>query len=104
MLVSAGIENDYKVKPKDVAAAITDRTKLVLFSSPCNPTGSVYSQEEFEAIAAVIAPHPDIYVISDEIYEYINFVGKHYSIGSAPALKDRVITVNGFAKPLHTVS
>ena len=98
VLVSAGIENDYKVKPEDVAAAITDRTKLVLFSSPCNPTGSVYSKEEFEAIAAVIAPHPNIYVISDEIYEYINFAGKHYSIGSVPALKDRVITVNGFAK------
>ncbi|MCB0642267.1 MAG: aminotransferase class I/II-fold pyridoxal phosphate-dependent enzyme, partial [Phaeodactylibacter sp.] len=96
--VSAGIENDYKVKPEDVAAAITDRTKFVIFSSPCNPTGSVYSKAEFEAIAEVLAPYPDIYIVADEIYEYINFTGSTFSIGSLPQLKDRVITVNGFAK------
>lgn len=96
--VSAGIENDYKVRARDVAAAITERTKLVLFSSPCNPTGSVYSKAEFEAIAEVLAPYPDIYIIADEIYEYINFSGSTFSIGSLPQLKDRVITVNGFAK------
>lgn len=94
----AGIENDYKVTPEQVAAAISDRTKLILFSSPCNPTGSVYSQEELAAIAEVIAPHQNIYIISDEIYEHINFIGKHYSIGTFDAVKDRTITVNGFSK------
>ena len=96
--VSAGVEQDYKVTPEQVAAAITDRTKVVLFSSPCNPTGSVYSKAELEAIAEVIAPHRQIVVISDEIYEYINFTGSHASIGALPSLKDRTVTVNGFAK------
>jgi len=96
--VLAGVEQDFKVTPEQVAAAITDRTRLVIFSSPCNPSGSVYSKEELEAIAAVIAPHENIYVISDEIYEYINFTGKHASIGTVESIKDRVITINGFAK------
>lgn len=98
VVVSAGIEDDYKVKPEQVAAAITERTKLLLFSSPCNPTGSVYTREELEAIAAVVAPHEHVYIISDEIYEYINFTGKHASIGTVPSVKDRTITVNGFSK------
>jgi aspartate aminotransferase len=98
VVVSAGIEDDYKVKPEQVAAAITERTKLLLFSSPCNPTGSVYTREELEAIAAVVAPHEHVYIISDEIYEYINFTGKHASIGAVPSVKDRTITVNGFSK------
>jgi len=97
--VFAGIDKDYKVSAKQVAAAITDRTKLVLFSSPCNPTGSVYDKEELEAIANVIAQHEQIHVISDEIYEYINFLGGgHVSIGTFDSIKDRTITVNGFAK------
>jgi aspartate aminotransferase len=96
--VSAGVEQDYKVIPEQVAAAITERTKAVIFSSPCNPTGSVYSKEELEAIAQVIAPHEQIVIISDEIYEYINFTGSHASIGAVPAVKDRTVTVNGFAK------
>lgn len=96
--VFAGIENDYKVTAEQVEAAITDRTKIVLFSSPCNPTGSVYLEHELEAIANVIGKYEDIYVIADEIYEYINFVGKHSSIGRFDAIKDRTITVNGFAK------
>ena len=96
--VSAGIDQDYKVTAEQVAAAITDRTKLIIFSSPCNPSGSVYTQEELEAIAAVVAPHEQVYIISDEIYEYINFTGKHASIGTIPGVKDRTITVNGFAK------
>lgn len=96
--VYAGVEQDFKVTPEQVAAAITDRTKAVLFSSPCNPTGSVYSQAELEAIAEVIAPHPQIVVIADEIYEYINFTGSHASIGAVASLKDRTVTVNGFAK------
>ncbi|MEZ4962897.1 MAG: pyridoxal phosphate-dependent aminotransferase [Saprospiraceae bacterium] len=96
--VYAGIEQDFKVTPEQVAEAITERTKFVLFSSPCNPTGSVYSKAELEAIAAVIAPHEHVFVISDEIYEYINFQGSHASIGAVPSVKDRTITVNGFAK------
>ncbi|MFQ5445520.1 MAG: pyridoxal phosphate-dependent aminotransferase [Saprospiraceae bacterium] len=96
--VLAGVDQDYKVTPEQVSAAITERTKFVLFSSPCNPTGSVYSHGELEAIAAVIAPHEQIIIISDEIYEYINFAGHHTSIGTLPAVKDRTVTVNGFAK------
>ncbi|MEZ4986582.1 MAG: pyridoxal phosphate-dependent aminotransferase [Saprospiraceae bacterium] len=96
--IPAGIEQDYKVTPAQIAAAITDRTKLMIYSSPCNPSGSVYTQEELEAIAAVLAPHEHVYIVSDEIYEFINFTGKHASIGTIPAVKDRTITVNGFAK------
>ena len=96
--VAAGIDQDYKVTAEQVAAAITDRTKMIIFSSPCNPSGSVYTQEELEAIAAVVAPHEQVYVVADEIYEYINFTGKHVSMGTIPSIKDRVITVNGFAK------
>ncbi len=96
--VPAGIDQDYKVTAEQVAAAITDRTKLIIFSSPCNPSGSVYTQEELEAIAEVVAPHEQVYIVSDEIYEYINFTGKHVSMGTIPSVKDRTITVNGFAK------
>ncbi|MEM6321223.1 MAG: pyridoxal phosphate-dependent aminotransferase [Bacteroidota bacterium] len=96
--VFAGIENDYKVTAEQVEAAITDKTKIVLFSSPCNPTGSVYLEHELEAIANALGKHEGIYVVADEIYEYINFVGKHSSIGTFDAIKDRTITVNGFAK------
>lgn len=96
--VYAGIEADFKVTPEQVADAITPRTKAVLFSTPCNPTGSVFNRAELEAIAEVIAPHEQIVVISDEIYEYINFTGSHFSIGAVPSLKDRTVTVNGFAK------
>ncbi len=96
--LSATIENDFKVTPEQVKGAITDKTKAILFSSPCNPTGSVYLKEELEAIAKVLEDRPNIIVISDEIYEYINFTGKHFSIGSIPSLKDRTVTVNGFSK------
>jgi aspartate aminotransferase len=96
--VYAGVEQNFKVTPQQVADAITDRTKFVLFSSPCNPTGSVYNYNELKAIAEVIAPHEHVYIISDEIYEYINFTEKHHSIGSFPEVKDRTITVNGFSK------
>lgn len=98
VLVKAGIEQDYKVTKEQLQAAITERTKAVLFSSPCNPTGSVYSKEELEDIADVVAAHDDIFIIADEIYEYINFTGKHISIGSFDAVKDRTVTVNGFSK------
>ena len=96
--IGAGIEDDYKVTANQLKDAITDKTKIVLFSSPCNPTGSVYTQEELESIANVLADHEAIFIISDEIYEYINFTGKHVSIGTFPAVKDRTITVNGFSK------
>lgn len=96
--VLAGVEQEFKVTPEQVATAITDRTKLIIFSSPCNPSGSVYSKEELEAIAEVVAPHEQVFIVSDEIYEYINFTGKHASMGTIESVKDRVITINGFAK------
>lgn len=98
VLIKAGIEDDYKVKAADVEAAINDRTKILLFSSPCNPTGSVYTGEELKAIAEVIGKRENIFIISDEIYEYINFTDQHVSIGTFPEVKDRTITVNGFSK------
>ena len=96
--VYAGIEQDFKVTAEQVKAAITDKTKFMIFSSPCNPTGSVYTREELEAIAAVVAENDKMIIISDEIYEYINFSGGHTSIGSIESVKDRTVTVNGFAK------
>jgi aspartate aminotransferase len=98
VIVSAGVEQDYKVTAEQVAAAITNRTKMVLFSSPCNPSGSVFNKSELREIADEIAKHEDIFIVSDEIYEYINYVGSHYSIGAFDNVKDRTITVNGFAK------
>lgn len=96
--VYAGVEQDFKPTAQQVAAAITERTKFVLFSSPCNPTGSVFTEDELREIAEVVAARPDVYIISDEIYEHINFTGRHVSIGSFDIVRDRVITVNGFAK------
>lgn len=94
----AGVEQDFKPSAQQLADAITPRTKFVLYSSPCNPTGSVFTREELEAFADVLAQHEHVYVISDEIYEYINFTHEHVSIGSFPQVKDRTITINGFAK------
>jgi aspartate aminotransferase len=96
--VYAGVRKDFKPAAKQIADAITPKTKFVLFSSPCNPTGSVFNEKELKAIADAIAPHKHVYIISDEIYEYINFTGKHVSIGSFDNVKDRTITINGFAK------
>ena len=98
VIVGAGIEEDYKVTAEAIRAAITDRTKFILFSSPCNPTGSVYTADELKSISAMLADFPDVYVVSDEIYEHINFTGAHASIGTFPEVKDRTITVNGFSK------
>ena len=99
VIVGAGVEQDYKVTARQVEDAITDRTKMVLFSSPCNPTGSVFTESELRHIAAVIAKHDDIYIVADEIYEYINYTAAgHFSIGSIDSVKDRTVTVNGFAK------
>lgn len=96
--VYAGVDREFKPAPEQLAAAITSRTKFVLFSSPCNPTGTVFDREELKAYAEVLAPHDQVYIVSDEIYEYINFTHEHVSIGSFPEVKDRTITVNGFAK------
>ncbi|MEM8909931.1 MAG: pyridoxal phosphate-dependent aminotransferase, partial [Bacteroidota bacterium] len=98
IVVTAGIETDFKVSAEQIAAAITEKTRFILFSSPCNPTGSVYTYDELEAIANVVAAHEDLYIVADEIYEYINFTGKHVSIGAFEQVKDRTITVNGFSK------
>jgi aspartate aminotransferase len=98
VIVGAGIEKDFKVTAKDVEKAITPKTKAILFSSPCNPTGAVFSEKELRAIGEVVAKNEKIIVIADEIYEYINFEGSHFSMGSIPAIKDRVVTVNGFSK------
>jgi aspartate aminotransferase len=98
VILTAGIERDFKVSADSIEAAITPRTKMLLFSSPCNPTGSVYSHEELEAIAKVVAKHPSIMIVSDEIYEYINFEGDHVSIGAFEEVKAQTVTVNGFSK------
>ena len=98
VFVRGGIENDFKVTAAQVENAITPRTKAIIFSSPCNPTGSVFSKKELEAIAAVVLKHPDLLIIADEIYEHINFTGEQVSIASFPGMQDRTIIVNGFAK------
>ncbi len=98
VLVSAGIDQDFKIKPQQLEAAITDKTKMVMFSSPVNPTGSVYSHEELEGLAKVLKNYPGIYILSDEIYEYINFGSGHASIASFDYIKDRVIVINGMSK------
>ncbi len=97
-IVKTSIENGYKITPAQLEAAITDKTKLFMFSSPCNPSGAVYSKEELSALAAVFKKHPNVFIMSDEIYEYINFVGKNESIAQFDFLKDRVIIINGLSK------
>lgn len=97
-LVHTGIAQGYKIKPEQLEAAITDKTRLFIFSSPCNPSGAVYSREELRALADVFLRHPDVFIISDEIYEYINFIGGHESIAQFDELKDRVIIINGLSK------
>ena len=92
------IDSDFKVTPQQVEKAITSKTRMFIFSSPCNPTGTVYSHNELKELAAVFAKHENIFVLSDEIYEYINFVGKHYSIVSFDELKNQVIIINGVSK------
>ena len=98
VVLRAGVDEDYKVSPGRLAAAITPRTRFVLFSSPCNPTGSVYDRDELAAFADTLAGHPDVIVISDEIYEYIQYGREHVSMASLPGMRERTVTVNGFAK------
>ena len=98
VLVKGTIENDFKVTAAQVEKAITKKTKAIIFSSPCNPTGSVFSRKELEDIATVVKKHEGLMIIADEIYEHINFTGERVSIASLPGMFDRTITVNGFAK------
>lgn len=97
-LVRTSIENKYKLTAAELEAAITPSTRLFIFSSPCNPSGSVYSKNELATLAEVFRKYPNIFIISDEIYEYINFVGKHESIAQFEDLKDRIIIINGLSK------
>lgn len=96
--VRTSLESGFKITPAQLEAAITDKTKVFMFSSPCNPSGAVYSKAELEALAEVFRKHPNIYILADEIYEYINFVGKHESIAQFADLKDRIVVINGLSK------
>lgn len=96
--VQTSIDNDFKMTAEQLEAAITPKTKMIWYSSPCNPSGSVYSKEELRALADVLQKHPNIYVVSDEIYEHINFVGGHFSMAEFEDMYDRTITVNGVSK------
>mgnify|MGYP001214978435 CR=1 FL=1 len=96
--ILSSIENDFKVTVSQIEDAITPKTKMLIFSSPCNPSGTVYSRSELENIAKMLEKYPHIYVVADEIYEHINFNEKHFSIGSIASMKDKTITVNGVSK------
>lgn len=96
--VKTTIENNFKITPDQLERSITPKTKLFIFSSPCNPSGSVYSFDELKDLATVFAKHPHVYIVSDEIYEYINFSGKHASLAQFDEIHDRVILINGLSK------
>lgn len=98
VFIDATVEQNFKITAEQLEAAITPKTKVFMFSSPCNPTGSVYSKEELASLVKVFEKYPNIYILSDEIYEHINFVGQHTSIASFDSIKDRVVVVNGFSK------
>ncbi|MDE6826291.1 MAG: pyridoxal phosphate-dependent aminotransferase [Paramuribaculum sp.] len=98
VLVPAGIDQDFKITPEQLSAAITEKTKMVLICSPSNPTGSVYSKEELAALVEVIAKHPQIIVLADEIYRHINYTGAFTSLGTFPEITDRTVVINGVSK------
>ena len=98
VVINAGIETDFKVPAAELEKAITPKTKMIIFSTPCNPTGSVYSKEELRAWADVLKKYPDIVIISDEIYEHINFTGKHESLAQFEDVYNQVVTINGVSK------
>jgi aspartate aminotransferase len=98
VFVSAGIEQDFKITPEQLEKAITNKTKALILCSPSNPTGSVYSAEELEGLAKVLRKHPEVIVIADEIYEHINYVGKHSSIAALEGMKERTVIINGVSK------
>ena len=96
--ITSSVEQNFKVSAEDIENSISEKTKMFMFSSPCNPSGSVYTEKELKAFAKVFEKHPDIFIVSDEIYEHINFTNEHFSIGRIDSIKDRVITVNGVSK------
>ena len=96
--VPSSIDNDFKCSPEAIEACITPRTKFILYSSPCNPSGSVLSLEDLEALAKMLQKHPHVYVISDEIYQHINFTNHHYTMAAMEGMKDRTVIINGMAK------
>lgn len=96
--ITCGFEQEYKLKPGQLEKAIGPKARMIIFSSPCNPTGALYSRSELEALARVLEKHPQIWIVSDEIYEYINYVGSHESIARFDTLRDRMILINGFSK------
>ncbi|AGC40824.1 aminotransferase class i and ii [Riemerella anatipestifer] len=98
VFIETSIETDFKVTPKQIEAAITPKTKAILFSSPCNPSGSFYTYEELEAIANTLAKYPEIVIISDEIYEFLNYEGKHTSIAQFPQVFNQTVVINGVSK------
>ena len=98
VIVEAGFEQNFKMTPEQLEAAITPKTRLIILCSPSNPTGSVYSKDELKALADVILKHEDLFVLADEIYEHINYIGKHESIAQFPGMKERSIIVNGVSK------
>ena len=98
VIIPTGIEQDFKMTPAQLEAAITPKTRAIILCSPSNPTGSIYSKDELEKLAEVLAKHPNIIIIADEIYEHINYVGKHVSIAQFDSVKDRVVVVNGVSK------
>jgi len=97
-IIPTSIDNDFKITPEQLEAAISPKTKLIMFNSPNNPSGTIYTEEEYRALGKVLEKYPDIYIMSDEIYEHINYGTPHFSIAAIPSLYDRTITVNGVAK------
>ena len=97
-IIPSSIETDFKITPEQLEAAITPKTKLVMFNSPNNPSGTIYSEKEYRSLGSVLEKYPDVFILSDEIYEHINYGTPHFSIASIPELYDRTITVNGVAK------
>ncbi len=97
-IIPSSIDTDFKITPEQLEAAITPQTKLIMFNSPNNPSGTIYTEAEYRALGEVLAKYPDIYILSDEIYEHINYGTPHFSIAAIPELYDRTITVNGVAK------
>lgn len=98
VIISTRLQNDFKITADELSSAITSKTKLIIYSSPCNPSGSVYSKEELDQLSQMVAKHPKVYLLSDEIYEYINFTEEATSIATFPRTKEQTITVNGVAK------
>ena len=98
VFIETSIKNDFKISPLELQNAITNKTKMMIYSSPCNPSGSVYSKEELRSLADVLVNYPSITVLSDEIYEHINFTGSYFSLAAFPDMYNQVVTINGVSK------